>query len=934
MINIALRSEYSFQKCFYPLEQLVTDAKDAGCVGVADLDNTFAHPKLKEFCERHEVKPIYGVRLRATEQAEKSKSYRTTYQTIIEFLFIAKNDAGLSEIYKLVNTAYDNFYYFPRLTYQEVINVSRDVFVSCERTPIRTGDIDSLLLNSRIDFYARSDESCRNADVAVPLVLYPREEDIDAYETLCAFKGIDSKTYPTHLRSEEELLESGYPRASIDKTHEIAEQCNAQIKISEFVTFPDDKSLKIECIRGAHRLGVDLDYHLYRDRFEKELNIIEERGFTDYFLIVSDVLQWAKKTMLVGPGRGSSGGSLVCYLLGITEIDPIEHGLIFERFVDLNRVGLPDIDTDIPDINRQEVIKYLQKRYGTDNVKSIGTVTTFKPISAIADTAKALGIPAYEVEELKESVIERPDGDAKAKQCVKDTFDEVQVGKAVAAKFPQLRVAEKLEGHAKHAGKHAAGIIVSNRPLYEFAGVNSREFTFMISGKQVEDFGLLKIDVLGLRTLSVIQETAKSVGVDYQSLYSLPLNDPVVFDIFNNDRVYGIFQFEGSATRNLTRQIKIEAFEDICALTALSRPGALISGEAAGYVFRKNGDEAPLYYGEIFKRITEPTLGAVIFQEQGMELMRRYAGMDWSDVNTLRKAISKSYGAEFFSKYKKIFINGAVANGQDKEEAKKVWNTIASMGSYSFNKSHAVAYSIISYWTAWCKAYHPLEFAAANMNHIKDTDNAVRVLRDFVINDQIEYVPVDPEHSQVNWTIKDGKLLGGLTNLDGIGIKKAQTIIKTREAGGRYTPAIARKLQNPETPFDILFPAQHLFGKYYKNPNLLGLSSSINMISEIDEPGEYVVIGKVILKDVVFRNSSHLVAKRGSMVDKDFYYLKLIIEDDTSDIMCQIPPFKYEELNGEQTAERITEGETWVILRGIVQESYRSISITQIGILK
>ena len=411
----------------------------------------------------------------------------------------------------------------------------------------------------------------------------------------------------------------------------------------------------------------------------------------------------------------------------------------------------------------------------------------------------------------------------------------------------------------------------------------------------------------------------------------MPLDDEATFNIFNEGRLYGIFQFEGKALGIVTSQMGVESFDDICAITSLGRPGALNSGQTGEFIKRRTGKESPTYYGDIHKRFTESTYGNVIYQEQTMYMLREVGNLSWLDTNTLRAAMSKSLGDEFFARYKDKFLKGADELGHDPEHAKAIWHSVASMGSYGFNKSHAVAYSMISYWTAYCKAHYPLEFAAANLNNAKDDETAVKILRDFVVNDGIDYTPIDPDVSDINWTIHDGKLLGGLTNLPGIGIKKAQEIRKKRNEGIPMTPAIARKLMDPETPFDILFPTQHYFGKFYDNPREYGLAEAPTLIKDIHEPGEYLLIGCVQERDLRDRNDVQSVIKRGGeKVEENQFYLNLYIEDDTDSIKCMIPPFKFDEMNGNTISENSIPGETWYLIKGTVRDQWRSISIEAI----
>ena len=940
MIHIALRTEYSFKQTYSPIKELVEYAKENEMteLGIADIGNTFGHFSFNKQCKDAGIKPIFGVRLNTLPDNNKQRTCG------LPWIYLAKNNEGLKELYRLTKTSYDKFYYTPRIFFKDSLSVSENIAVL---SPFRIG-LNALLGDitpSTLDYLGGFIyyDIRKEKEIPVDNHNYLNKEDREVYQVLAGVNKrgdgyihkFESKTYPQHLLTNEEHSYEFNSRDYWDNAKELALECNAELNHAEMVKAPFKRDIVKECEKGAKRLDIDLSDPVYEERINREISIIKERGFTDYFFIVSDMLIEAKKTMLVGPGRGSSGGSLVCYLLGITEIDPIEYGLIFERFVDLNRIGLPDIDTDIPDVSRQKVIKYLIKKYGEKNVNSIGTISVFKAKSALTELGKSLGMPKDMIEGLKDSIIERQGGDDRADMCIEDTFTSTEIGKKAIEDYPDLYIASKLESHANHAGKHAAGVIIANDDLTNYTGVDNREGIIMSTGKEAEALGLLKIDVLGLRTLSVLEETARLANFDFKDYYKLNLNDKKVFEIFNDDRVYGIFQFEGSATRELTRQITVDSFDDLCSLTALSRPGALISGEAARYVKRKNGYDKPVYYGDIYKGITEPTYGAVVFQEQGMALMKDYAGMSWVDVNTLRQAISKSYGIEFFMKYKEIFSNGAKELGRDEEEIEAVWDTIASMGSYSFNKSHSVGYSLVSYWTAYCKAYHPLEFAAANMNNSKDDDTSIKILRDFVINDGIEYIPVDPDVSNVKWSIYDGKLIGGLTNIDGIGEKKAQDIIKRRSTGRNFTPAILKKMMDPKTPFDILFPTQHHFGHYFTDPVSQGLYEKPHLIKDVNDQGNYIVIGKVKNKDLIFRNSPQLILKRqGKVLEDNLYYLKLIIEDDTSDIMCQIAPFRFDELNGQHFAESLAIDKSWVIIKGSIQGGYRMLSIEAISVLQ
>lgn len=882
MINIAIKTEYSFKSCFLQKSDWHKYAIN-GVLGIADINNIFGHIPLSIEAKKHGFKPIYGVRLCVSRKENEER--RTGHEYTV---FIAKSSAGLKALYKLIEKAYDNFYYFPRLKESDVENLHEGV--------INMGVMHE-------NYYGSSD-------------------DKESYQIIAgARKSNDGYNYSFEEKA-------GDMRIIPGPYEHIADQCDVEIAQAPMLRYPKKMDLQKECLVGARKLGIDLGDPEYGERLQYELDLIVEKKFQDYFKVVSAIIKKAKRTMLVGPGRGSSGGSLLCYLLGITNIDPIKYGLLFERFIDTNRFDFPDIDTDYPDTKRKEVIKQISAEYGSECVKSIGTILTLKSKSAINEAAMAIGVPISESEDLKSSIIERNSGDARAAFCVMDTFTDLEIGKEFIKKYPGMIISAKIEGHAVTHGTHAAGVIISNDPISDYCGVNSRDDTLMIDGPMAESINLLKVDCLGLRTLSVLMDTAALAGFNNSDYYKLSLNDPKVFDIITSKRYSGIFQFDGQALGMIANQMGVYSFDDMIAITALGRPGSLNSGGAAKYIKRKTGQEKPEYFGDLHKEVTQDTYGVVVFQEQTMTIFRKIGNMSWKDVNILRKAMSKSYGDEFFAGYKEQFIEGAITNGYSAEEADDVWVAVASMGSYGFNKSHAVAYAMISYWSAWAKAYHPLEFAAASLNNAKDDASSIKILRDFVINDGIKYCPFDADLSQEKWTINDGKLLGGLLNLSGIGPAKAKKILSTRKKGGSYTPAIFKTLMNPVTSFDILFPAKHYFGFLKDDPVKYGLDEAPVNIADIDSDGRFVIIGCVRSRDIRSRNDTQAVMKRGGkLVTEDINFLNLYIEDDTDIIKCNIPPFKFEKLNGQKLAESIIVDKTWLMVIGTVQSSWRVLTI-------
>jgi len=911
-------------------------------MGIADVNTTLGHVSFARECIKKGVKPIFGVRLTVCDMVEKARSANQSSNGRVEMIFLAKNNKGLKEINELTTYAWDNFYYFPRVDITRFLRTSKNVLVIAPYTTIELRKTLERIDYSSISVDNKGLNIPNKPTVAIDIARYPNVEDKEVYQLLAGARkngtgysyNFEDATYPLHRLTDSEFTaETGDPDYAIASTYSIAEICNAELEMAELVKYTGPETVTRACMRGAIHLDVDLDDPIYKDRYEYEIGLIEQKGYNDYFLIVADMIRYAKQSMLVGPSRGSSAGSLVCYLMGITEIDPIKFGLLFERFIDINRHDLPDIDIDFPDKKRAKVVKYLSHKYGHKNVRCLANVSRLKPKSAIGDFAMGLSIPKYETEELKNAIVERSGGDARAAMCIADTFDSTDIGKEFIAKYPAMRLVSRIENHASHAGKHAAGILVSTLPLTNYASTNSRDDVVMLNKKDAEYLNLLKIDCLGLRTLTILEETMSQIGMNYNDLYRLPLEDQETFNIFNSGRYNGIFQFEGQALQYLTNQMGIHNFDDIVAITALARPGPMHSGGANSFVKRRTGASEVEYISNdpIYIKHTEETLGIIIYQEQLMYIGREFGGLSWEDVSDLRRAASKSLGEEFFNRYRDNFLKGTRLRKVPDEEAIAVWENMVTFGSWGFNKSHAVAYGLISYWTGFMKAHHPMEFAIANLNNARDTDSAIKLLRDLVVNEGFEYDPVDADLSEMEWSIQDGRLVGGLMNIDGIGEAKAKQIMNARKSRKVLPPGLFKKLMYPVTPFDILFPTQHYWGKFYNDPITYGLSEAPSEIKAIDQPGLYTVIGKLIMRDLRDLNDYNEVVKRNGVVyDENSVYLRLLIEDDTDQILCVINRYVFEEMEGQRIVETSKEGETWFLIKGRMRGDWRKLEIDQI----
>jgi len=602
--------------------------------------------------------------------------------------------------------------------------------------PVATGDAhfakgEDKILEEAMLILSTSPKSDKEADFEMSKNM---NNMLDRFNYLYPDRRISFQDYNLFIQSRSEI-EADFNKAGItrtdiyDNTIEISEKIgeydfNRGLDLLPVPKTDADEKLSQMAFKGLETLRLTsswLGNDGYEQRLIEELEIIKDKSFASYFLVVADMINWAKENnIMVGPGRGSAAGSLVCYALGITDVDPIEYDLLFFRFINPERNDFPDIDTDFEDRRRKEVKDYLKKKF--KHVASISTYTYFKDKGVIRDAARVFMVPLSDVNRALKQI---------------DTFEDYMDSpntKEFRLKYPEVTwLAEKLRGKIRSVGVHAAGVVVAKDDLRKFAPVESRaDSDDDVSGRipvvaydmdTVADIGLIKMDALGLKTLSVIADTLKSIkdrSGKQINLSEIPLDDSKVYKTLSEGYTKGVFQAEATPYTNLLIKMGVDKFEDLAASNALVRPGAM-NTVGASYIKRKHGQEAVQYVHNIMKPFTENTYGVIIYQEQVMQACVHLGGMTWAEADKVRKIIGKKKDAKEFDQFKDKFIQGAEKH-ISKKEAQHLWHDFEAHAGYSFNRSHAVAYSMLSYYTAWLKTYHPLEFMFSILKNENDKD--------------------------------------------------------------------------------------------------------------------------------------------------------------------------------------------------------------------
>lgn len=883
MIQWRVRTEYTYGETYAPVKMTVQHLSELGCkaAAITDRHGTWGHVPWHKACRAAGIQPMLGVELFVTNSDEQHA-----------MAFVAANQNGLKELYTAVSKAHHQQIAMrkgkaPRLFLDDVRDMSSDIIKLA-------GDIrDEEFL---VEIGAMLDIS--PASVIMQHVKRRIAKERNLRSVLCCDNSYIKE-------SDKPLLEIMAPRSLKPTPQHLYDVGENQMDLlpedfelphAPMISVPDANRKLMKLCREGVKYRAKLNglvwTSVYEERLKYEVRLIKEKNFASYFLVVADMCKFAKEHMLVGPSRGSAAGSLVCYLTRITEIDPLPPGLFFERFIDTTREDLPDIDLDFPDQKRHLVFDYMAEKYGRENVAHIGTISRYQAKSALVLACKSMGIPPTATAAVKVAMIERSSADSRVSDCLRDTLDTTEPGKDLKRMYPEVMIAADIEGHASHTGVHAAGLLVCNAPISNYCSITD-EGIAQIEKYSAESVNLLKIDVLGLRTLTVLDEADVLTNEQW---YSLPLDDQETFKIFDDQALSGIFQFEGDAMRSIAKQmIPFTSMHDIDAVTALARPGPFGSGITELYLQSRNRGRKVKVHPLVAEHMVK-TEGLPIYQEQTLAIIRNIGKFSWGDTTLVRKAISRRMGTEYFETFWQKFRKGAMENGLSEPDARQIWDSINTMGAWQMNKAHTYSYAVLSYWTAWLKAHHPLPFVLSCLRSGMDTDKGIKLIREMVTAGRIRHAPLDWHRAEASWSVQDGALMPGLDSVKGIGPATAAKFIAARNNGTLDAKLIA-KVEQAEKEYDNLFPIETLYADYYAGK--MKVAGTVRRLAELtgEQDGTAVVIGRLIYKNLRDANEEINVKKRGGKIlPHPVTYLDFRIQDDTEQLLLRIDRFKYENI--------------------------------------
>jgi DNA polymerase-3 subunit alpha len=843
-VHLHVHSDYSLLDGACPIPALIAAAKKDNMPSLAltDHGNLFGAIEFYKHAVSAGIIPIVGYEAYVAPGSRLEKSRKPGQENAYHLTLLARNEKGYKNLIFLASSAYkDGFYYKPRID-KDILSAHAEGLMAL--SGCLHSEISHLIVQGQV---ARAEEVAVQYSsmlgkghfflelqengipeqrkvikesleiskrtgigvVATNDIHYLQREDAKAHDILLCISTNKKVDDPTRLRmatdqfyfrstAEMKQIFAEIPLA-ISNTVAISEKCRLMLSFEEkhlprFVPpggITPEQHLRALCEVGLKRLFPEASGDV-RKRLEYELDTIEKKGLSSYFLIVSDFVNYARDSgIAVGPGRGSAAGSLVSYLLNITLINPLEYDLLFERFLNPGRNELPDIDIDFCQRRRDEVISYVREKYNADNVSHIITFGTLGARAALRDVGRIMGFDLMkDVDRVAKRIPSIPGSETRLKDAIEADPELVQMRDKRPEVAEWFKVAMKLEGLSRHASKHAAGIVIADRPLTDYVplyvadGVVTTQFAM----ESISDIGLLKVDFLGLQTLTILQKAVelirKSRGKEID-LPRLPLDDKPTYQLLSRSETCGVFQLESAGMRDLLQKMRPDKFEDLIAILALYRPGPLKSGMVDTFVKCKHGLEKPDHLHPSLEPLLRETHGVIVYQEQVMRIAHTVGGLALAEADGLRKAMGKKK-PELLAPFRAKFVPGAIKRGVDKATAERIFDTMEYFGGYGFNKSHSAAYALVSFATAYLKAHYTVEFMAALLTCERDDMDKVAEYITECRRLQIEVLPPDINECDRDFTVSGDKVRFGLGAVKNVGDKALESIIAVRAKGGLF----------------------------------------------------------------------------------------------------------------------------------------------------
>ena len=853
-IHLHTHSHYSLLDGLGNIDQLIIEAKNQGSTALALTDHGVMYGAIEFYqkCKKANIKPIIGIEKYITSGNLKEKKKEKLYHLIL----LAKNNKGYKNLLKLTTIAHlDGFYYKPRLDWKTLKKYSEGLIATtaCLSGPlsrhlnanqIKTAEKN---LNILLDIFGKDNlylemqhlnspqQNKVNKEMKklaskynLPLIItndvhYIKKEDDQAQDILLCIQTKYKKTDKNRMSYlgedfsmlKEEEISKLFPedKEALENTQKLADRCNLKIELGNIqlpkyelpIGITEYEELERLCLQGLkkrYNVNKNTVNIKIKKRLKYELKIIKETGYSAYFLIVQDFVNWAKnQKIIVGPGRGSAAGSLVSYLLNITNIDPLKYKLIFERFLNPERISMPDIDLDFADTRRDEVIDYVEKKYGKNHVSQIITFGTMAARAAIRDVGRVLGYNYNKCDQIAKMI--------PMFNSLKDALKNITELKKSYEEDPEtqriLDMAQKLEGLVRHSSTHACAVLITKEPLInytplQYSSSDDNSIISQYSMKPVEDLGLLKMDFLGLKNLTIIEQTLKILKATQNikiNIDTIDLDNKKTFKLLQEANTTGVFQLESGGMKRYLKKLKPTELEDVIAMVALYRPGPM--KVIPEFIDRKNGKKEITYLHPKLKPILKNTYGAAIYQEQIMQIARDLAGFTYGQADVLRKAVGKKI-KKLLDQQEESMVSGMINNGIDKKSAESIWEFILPFAKYGFNRSHAACYALISYQTAYLKSNFPNEFMAALLTSDQGNTDRITIEINECNKMGISILPPDVNESFTTFTVvmdKDlkkidkkidgkSKIRFGLNAIKNVGKHISKIITEERKNNGYY----------------------------------------------------------------------------------------------------------------------------------------------------